>query len=566
MIDMINSRYRSRKKEINTLIGQLDGLVGELNDRENSEDLKKIRESLDKPFMFVIIGEVKSGKSSFINALLGEAELCKTDVSICTDKITQLFYSEEDYEKLVEDNLLEIGTNKEILKEISIVDTPGTNSMAKNHELITKSFVPQSDLIIFVFPAYNPHQKSAWEILEYINKDWKKNVIFVCQQSDRSTPVEIEINTGEVRKYAIERGIADPKIFVTSAKKALEDYDEGTDKLKDFISCHVTDGRHIRNKLKDKLNGTEIVRDKVKNKVKEREEVLEGDRELRDKITTSFEIGEKRSIVEMENIIGRLLKLYLYKVEKYCEELEGKLSTGNLLKQIVPGIKKDKLSPREMEEFSKRMREEIEKELAEEARKNAAHFIDGVKEIFTRVIDEVDYELTTGSKERVYDDFYKKREEVFLATRERLEELADEENFLEVLNSNIPQVGSIAIKGGVVTVAGTLLAFLTQNAYLDMTGGIMAAAGILGTTFAILFKRHKIIKEFRAHMNKSGEEFRGNLEVQLTNTLNILYEEINRSFSSFDEHIEKESMKIEPLKERLTQVDKLLIHIKDELK
>ena len=295
--ELINAKYKSRKREINILLGKLEELVFELNDRENREDLKKISVGLDKPFMFVIIGEVKSGKSSFINALLGERELCKTDVSICTDKITQLLYSEEEYEKLMDENLLEVGTDKEILKEISIVDTPGTNSMVKKHEVITKSFVPQSDLIIFVFPVYNPHQKSAWQILEYINNEWKKNVIFVCQQSDRSTPHEIEVNTQEVRRYAIERGIADPKIFVTSAKTALEGSDEGIERLKGFIMSHVTDGKHIRNKLRDKVNGTEIIRDKLRDKIRKREETLQRDKELRQKITTSFEIGEKRSLV-----------------------------------------------------------------------------------------------------------------------------------------------------------------------------------------------------------------------------------------------------------------------------
>ena len=108
LIDLINAKYRSRKKEINTLLDKLEELVFELKDRENREDLKKISEGLDKPFMFVIIGEVKSGKSSFINALLGERELCKTDVTICTDKITQLFYSEDEYEKLVDENLIHI--------------------------------------------------------------------------------------------------------------------------------------------------------------------------------------------------------------------------------------------------------------------------------------------------------------------------------------------------------------------------------------------------------------------------------------------------------------------------
>lgn len=566
MNTLINTNYKLRKKEINSVLKKLEDLIFELNDRENQMDLRKISEGLDKPFMFVIIGEVKSGKSSFINALLGERELCKTDVSICTDKITQLLYSEEEYEKLIDDDLVELGTDKEILREISIVDTPGTNSIISNHEVITKSFVPESDLIIFVFPVYNPHQKSAWEILEYINSDWKKNVIFVCQQADRSNPGEIEINTEEVKRYAIERGISDPKIFITSAKRALEGKDEGIEELKEFITSHVTDGKHIGSKLWDKIRGTEIIRDRLREKIVERERVLDEDRKLRERMKTSFEIGEKRSIVEMENIIMRLLKIYDHKVEGYSRELEEKFSPGNLIKQVIPGVKKERVGREELEEFSRRMKDDIKRELEEEARKNASHFIDGIRDIFNRVIGEVNYKMAEGSKERVYDDFYKKREEVYLATRSRLENLADEERFLEVMQNNLPNIGNVAIKGGVLTVAGTLLAFLTQNAYLDITGGLMAVAGILGTTVTIFLKRGRIIREFKSTMDEGGREFRENLHLQLSNMLDIIYEEIDRTFTGFDEHIEKESRKIEPVRRKLEEVDGEIIDIKNQLK
>ena len=53
--------------------------------------------------MFVIVGEVKAGKSSFINALLeSEKEICKVAASPMTDTIQQIVYGEE--ESIVEIN------------------------------------------------------------------------------------------------------------------------------------------------------------------------------------------------------------------------------------------------------------------------------------------------------------------------------------------------------------------------------------------------------------------------------------------------------------------------------
>ena len=44
----------------------------------------------------------------------------------------------------------------EILKEIAIVDTPGTNALDRHHEALTATFVPRSDLVLFVTSADRP--------------------------------------------------------------------------------------------------------------------------------------------------------------------------------------------------------------------------------------------------------------------------------------------------------------------------------------------------------------------------------------------------------------------------
>ncbi len=565
MSELINANYKIKKLELHKLIEKLDNLSIDLGDKESRSDLKKLISSLDKPFMFVVIGEVKAGKSSFINALLDTPNLCKVDVDICTDKVSQLVYSANEYEELVGESLIEKGVDKEILKEISIVDTPGTDSIVEEHEVITKSFAPESDLIIFVFPVFNPHHRSAWQMLDYMNNDWKKNIVFVCQQADRMNEKEIEINVGRIRQYAIERGISEPNIFITSAKNALEGKDDGIDSLKEFISSHVTDGEHMKHKLRDKIKSCEIVRDRLDKELDKRRGILQKDLDLRQNITSRFKSGEKRSLVEMENIISRLLRIYHYKVKVYTDQLEELLSTPNLFKQIIPGIQKEKLNKNSLEEFSKKMKNDIEKELEVEAHKNANHFIEGVKEIFNNIIQDISKEVENLNKDKVYDNFYRKREELFKNAKERLEELANEENFIDVLSSHTPNVNSIAIKGGSLTVAGALLAIFTQNAYLDITGGIMAALGILGTTLTIMFKRSKTLKEFKDNLNKAGDTFEANLKIQFENSLTILYEQIERTFADLDAHIDAESKKLEPLESKIEDINNNIIQFRNEL-
>jgi ribosome biogenesis GTPase A len=106
----------------------------------------------------VIVGEIKAGKSSFVNALLQAGkDICKVAPSPMTDTIQLITYGEEEAIEHVNAHFTRITQPVDILKEIAIVDTPGTNSIVEHHQEITERFIPHSDLIVFVFEAKNPY-------------------------------------------------------------------------------------------------------------------------------------------------------------------------------------------------------------------------------------------------------------------------------------------------------------------------------------------------------------------------------------------------------------------------
>ncbi|GAB6189834.1 hypothetical protein JCM30566_15760 [Marinitoga arctica] len=163
---IIDESVLLKQKELNEIIEDLKFVLKTI---KRDEKLEKIKKKLDEPYTFMIVGEVNSGKSSFINALLKNKELTKVSPQTCTDKINVIEYSEEPYEKDLPDKYIKyIGRPYEILKNIRIVDTPGTNSMIIEHEKITESFVPEADLIIFIFPANNIEAGSAWDFFKKI--------------------------------------------------------------------------------------------------------------------------------------------------------------------------------------------------------------------------------------------------------------------------------------------------------------------------------------------------------------------------------------------------------------
>jgi ribosome biogenesis GTPase A len=130
-------------EELVTDIKQLDGNKEELLLLENSI------QQLEDLFLLVVVGEFNSGKSSFLNALLGDKYL-NTGVTPTTSKITILKHDEVLKHYNEDEDISIVQLPVEWLKEISLVDTPGTNAVITSHQRITEHFVPRSDLILFV--------------------------------------------------------------------------------------------------------------------------------------------------------------------------------------------------------------------------------------------------------------------------------------------------------------------------------------------------------------------------------------------------------------------------------
>ncbi|KAJ8899434.1 hypothetical protein K2173_018408 [Erythroxylum novogranatense] len=141
---------------------------------------------IDEPFLLAIVGEFNSGKSTVINALLGESYL-KEGVIPTTNEITFLRYSKysEEQQRCERhpDGQYICYLPAPILKEINIVDTPGTNVILQRQQRLTEEFVPRADLLLFVISADRPLTESEVAFLRY-TQQWKKKVVFVLNKSD----------------------------------------------------------------------------------------------------------------------------------------------------------------------------------------------------------------------------------------------------------------------------------------------------------------------------------------------------------------------------------------------
>src|SRR3977135_3073636 len=102
-------------------------------DIEASQILRARLTNLQAAALLVIVGEVKAGKSSFINALLRE-DVCEVAPGPCTVRIQELVYGAERKVENLGDAWQRVSLPKEALREISMVDKPGSNSIVRDHQ------------------------------------------------------------------------------------------------------------------------------------------------------------------------------------------------------------------------------------------------------------------------------------------------------------------------------------------------------------------------------------------------------------------------------------------------
>jgi len=196
--------------------------------------LDSIIEHINAPLMIMVMGEFSTGKSTFINAMVGQ-EVAAVNATPTTAVITKLCYGtndkilvhfvdgkEEEYEI---DSFKELTAKTgitgedtthasieyverqmplDILKYVTIIDSPGLNDINEQHSDTTKEFVHNSDTVFWMFSALQTGSKTEIAAMESL--------------SPRLKPIAIVNKMDE-----IDEDEDDPKEFLDNLRRQLKD-------------------------------------------------------------------------------------------------------------------------------------------------------------------------------------------------------------------------------------------------------------------------------------------------------------------------------------------------------
>ena len=256
---------------------------------------------LDELFLLVVAGEFNAGKSAFINALVGQ-KLLAEGVTPTTSRVTLLRHGASKTRDTKSDPFEVVQAPFEVLENVNIVDTPGTNAIHREHEAITREFLPRSDMILFVTSADRPFTETERSFLEGI-RDWGKKVAVVVNKIDiLDKPEDIDEVTGFVRDNAASLLGATIEVFPVSAKQAALAKSDNDDRmleasrfsaLEDFIVRTLDDRERVRLKLLNPLGVGKTLSEKYAGIVAAELDLLGDDLAMLSDIDSQLEVYER---------------------------------------------------------------------------------------------------------------------------------------------------------------------------------------------------------------------------------------------------------------------------------
>lgn len=537
------------------------------------KDQKALMDSihqLDDFFLLVVVGEFNAGKSAFINALMGES-LLEEGVTPTTTKVNILRYGRETGKKALSENVESLTLDADFLKEISIVDTPGTNAIVREHEEITSLFVPRSDLILFVTSADRPYTESERIFLEQI-QSWGKKVVLVINKIDiLQTPESLEEIHAFVAENAKKILKVDPEIFPVSAQQALKAKsgepalwaESRFEALENYILETLDQESRLKLKLMNPLGVGKRLASQYAEFFEDRLKLLKDDLSLIKDVEEQLTVFQKDMLESFDLRISDIVKVLL-EMEQRGEDF---FSEYIRLARIVDLMKKEKIQqiyedqvvanvPDLVEakvtaiidwlvDSNLRQWQAITSHIAEGRQKHKGRMVGDIGNFIydrERLITSIRDEAT-----RVIDSYDKTREADEIARR-----------------SQNAVAATAAISAGAVGL-GTLVTILATTMATDITGillaGVMAALGL----FIIPTRRRNAKKEMRQKVKSMRDQLTTSLTEHFSHEISRSLQEIRDTITPYTRFVRSENEKNQEAHQKLKSYLTEIIQLSDEI-
>lgn len=571
---LVTKEYEQMLRRVRGLLTDLQAPLGRLDaPADDLELIKRSLQQLDELFLLVVVGEFNAGKTAFLNAMLGN-RLLTEGVTPTTSHIHLLRYGDTLDQKNLEDDVLLIHVPVEWLREINLVDTPGTNAVIQRHQQITEHFVPRSDLVLFITSADRPFSESERLFLERI-REWGKKIVIVVNKIDL---FQTEDEKAEVLAYVTDNARqllgTEPQIFPVSARLALQAKQEasgapagtvshGTPKgtvwersgfgaLESYILTTLDAAERIRLKLENPLGVSARLLDQYEQVIRDRQELLRGDFQALDTIESDLEAyvaDMRRDFVYQRSHVDNVLYEMIERGDAFFDET---LRIGRVF-DLVNGEK---------------LRGEFERQVvgdtSREIERNVSGLIDWMVDKDFRqwkAVMEFMNRRATQHADRIVGqvgaDFELNRQNMLKSVGREANKVVNSYDREAESLKMARQVQSAIIQTAAVEAGalglGALMITLLQTSLLDITG-FLGAGAIAALGFYVLpYRRARIKADLRVRVGELRQQLAQALETQFETELGRSVQRIREAIAPYTRFVRVEREKLENLETELQQ-------------
>lgn len=548
METLLTGRQEELLKQTRAVLGDLRATLGDSADPTGRLALAESIRQLDELFLLVIAGEFNSGKSAFINALLGQS-IQPEGVTPTTDQIYLIKYGETAQRRPGENGVWVQTAPVDLLTKITLVDTPGTNAIMREHEALTAEFIPRSDLVLFVTSADRPFTESERAFLEQIRK-WGKKIVLVINKIDiHESDAEIDevVNFVSTSARTLVGDVA--AVFPVSARLAQQAKAGRPDRwapsrfeaLETYIHDTLDDEGRFRLKLLNPLGvGDRLAREQLAH-VNADLDTLADDTRLLEDIRSQMVYYDEDMHRNFRARIGEIDSLLLAMEKRGNDFFDDRLRLAR-----IPALLR-----------SKQMEQDFQDEV----------ITDTPQQIDERVDELVDWMVQQDLRQwtAVADHLSKRRDahldrvvgggapregtlaydrqrlidSIGRTTRQAVESYDQDREAAELAQAARQAVVNAGL-AGVGASIGVIIAVVAHTAFLDFTGifaGIAAAAlGLL----VLPAQKRKAKAEFAAKLNDLRTKLVGNLEQQFDREMRRSTQRIEDTIAPFDRFVRSE--------------------------
>jgi small GTP-binding protein len=536
---------------------------------EDQVAVKRAAEHLVSLFLLVIVGEFNAGKSAFVNALVG-AEVMPEGVTPTTSVINLLRYGTEPAVTMQADGVIVREYPAPFLDEITIVDTPGTNAIIREHEQLTQQFVPRSDMVLFVTSADRPFTESERAFMASI-RDWGKKIVVVINKVDL---LRDETSAAEVTEFVrenIERLLGfSPDVFPVSSllaqqAKALGERnpEERTrlweasrfGQLEEYVFATLDEEGRIRLKLLSPLGVGERITEKYLQVTDERLAVLRDDLATIDNIDrqlVAYQEDMRRQflyhLTRVENVIARMLQ----RGDAFFEET---IRLG----RIFDLLNKDKIRG----EFERQVVAGTDQQIDAVVDELIDWMVDQDLKIWKSVTDYIDRRRLTQYEEGLIGEVggqfrYDRRallDSVARRTQEEVDRYDLDAEASELAASVRNAVATVAVAEAGAVGLGALVVAAASTVAVDVTG-ILAASLLAGLgLFVLPNKRRQAKRDFHVKAEELEQRLIEVMREQFEHELARSMDRVREAISPYTRFVRSQFEHLEQMRTQLTAVD-----------